>query len=62
MEDTNFISTEIDLDRDVPDHIEEDFNDQEDMPGFEGTWKSLDDLCDEHPDFNAALNGHWEYV
>ena len=74
---TNFISTEIDLDRDVPDYIEGDFDvdvdengpfitasfdDQEDMPGFEGTIKSLDDLCDLYPDFNAALNGHPEFV
>ena len=59
---TDFISTEIDLDRDVPDYIEGDFDDQEDMPGFEGTVKSLDDLCDLYPDFNAALNGHPEFV
>ena len=58
---TNFISTEIDLDRDVPDYIEGDFDvdvdengpfitasfdDQEDMPGFEGTMESLEDLVD----------------
>ena len=61
---TDFISTDIDLDRDVPDYIEDDFDVDvvEDMPGFEGTVKSLDDLCDLYPDFNAALNGHPEFV
>ena len=50
MEDTNFISTEIDLDRDVPNGpIEEDSFD-------------FDTYIDENPDFNAALNGHWEYI
>ena len=98
-----FVSTEIDLDRDVPsgsivwdgcgpragsypgwegwnvwDHEDENGeivltinsnNDEQpdepvDMPGFEGTWKGLDDLdfdfdayCDAHPDFNDAING-----
>ena len=79
---TNFISTEIDLDRDVPDYIEGDFDVDVDENGpfitasfdDEGDDSDLaymddivanfdfDDYCDQNPDFNAALNGHWEYV
>ena len=62
-----FVSTEIDLDRDVPSGpIDEQPDEPVDMPGFEGTWKGLDGLwtdshfdayCDAHPDFNDAMNG-----
>ena len=82
MKNTNFISTEIDLDRDVPDYIECDFDVDVDENGpfitasfdDEGDDSDLaymddivanfdfDDYCDQNPDFNAALNGHWEYV
>lgn len=62
-----FVSTEIDLDRDVPSGPNDEQPDEPvDMPGFEGTWKGLDGLdfdsfldayCDAHPDFNDAMNG-----
>jgi len=62
-----FVSTEIDLDRDVPSGPNDEQPDEPaDMPGFEGTWKGLDGLwtdshfdayCDAHPDFNDAING-----
>lgn len=53
MEDTNFISTEIDLDRDVPTNglIEDD--------SFEDDSFDFDAYCDEHPDFNEAINGDY---
>tara|TARA_X000001036_G_scaffold31713_1_gene26032 strand:+ start:952 stop:1242 length:291 start_codon:yes stop_codon:yes gene_type:complete len=73
-----FHSTEVDLDRDVPseaaffkfnnmvDTEEEDMitghfdvDVDEDGPFITS---SFDDYCDAHPDFNAALNGHWEHV
>ena len=77
MKNTNFISTEIDLDRDVPDYIEGDFDvdvdengpfitasfDDEGDDSQDGDGGDDDDnYCDQNPDFNAALNGHWEYV
>jgi len=50
MKDTNLISTEIDLDRDVPNGpIEDDSFD-------------FDAYCDENPDFNAAMNGHPDFI
>ena len=55
------LNFDVDVDENGP-FITASFDDQEDMPGFEGTVKSLDDLCDLFPDFNAALNGHPEYV
>ena len=69
MKNTNsdFVSTEIDLDRDVPNSIPDpvpndmgwDVDVDEDGPFITA---SFDDYCDAHPDFNAALNGHWEYI
>ena len=83
----DFISTDIDLDRDVPnyddvyDHSLDTIDpDEAELPGPAiGTYgyndfdvdvdengpfitSSFDDYCDAHPDFNAALNGHWEYI
>jgi len=44
-----FVSTEIDLDREIPEpEVDED-----------DFWNTY---CDEHPDFNAAMNGHPDYV
>jgi hypothetical protein len=68
MKNTHFISTEIDLDRDVPDYIEGDFDVDVDENGpfitasFDDEDDAFDKYLDDHPDFNAALNGHWEYV
>ncbi len=68
-----FHSTELDLDRDVPnyddvyDHSLDAIDpDEADIPGPAiGTYGyndedkfDFDTYCDEHPDFNAAINGH----
>ena len=68
-----FHSTDIDLDRDVPnyddvyDHSLDAIDpDEPDIPGppldSYGYNDDFDVYCDTHPDFNAALNGHWEYI
>ena len=98
---TNFVSTEIDLDRDIPnpDHFDVDVDENgpfvthSSVDDYDGNWVSEccgaeliihDQLCgdckehadrvpededqwmklylDANPDFDAALNGHWEYV
>ena len=66
-----FHSTELDLDRDVPDYddvydhsLDTIDPDEADIPGPAiGTYgyndeDDFDTYCDEHPDFNAAINGH----
>ena len=66
----DFISTEIDLDRDVPDYIAGDFDVDvdEDGPFITASFDDTDDdfdfdaYCEANPDFDAAINGHWEYA
>ena len=77
----DFVSTEVDLDRDVPgdeaffahnnmfDPSEEDLitgnfdvDVDEDGPFVTSSDDEFERYLDEHPDFNAALNGHADFI
>ena len=51
--------SEIDLDRDVPNPIE--YDPANDIPENEDNF-DFDAYCEANPDFNAALNGHSDWV
>ena len=51
--------SEIDLDRDVPNPIE--YDPANDIPENEDDF-DFDAYCEANPDFNAAMNGHPEYI
>ncbi len=58
-----FHNTELDLDRDIP-------TPPVASPAVNSMFMSkpiiendaFDKYCDDNPDFNAALNGHWEHI
>ena len=58
--------SEIDLDRDVPgDEVFLEFNnmvDEDEVDVITDHIDSFDEYLDAHPDFNAALNGHPDYI
>ena len=54
-----FDDTSSDISDPVPNDMGWDVDVDEDGPFITS---SFDDYCDAHPDFNAALNGHWEYI
>ena len=58
--------SEIDLDRDMPgDEAFLEFNnmvDEDEVDVITDHIDSFDDYLDAHPDFNAALNGHPDWI
>ena len=49
---------------DASDLVDDDFDVDvdENGPFITSSSDHFDNYCDTHPDFNAALNGHWEYI